>query len=124
MNGGGDPSLGSLRTEGELARIDLVRRYLPAPLIERIPAEDLPWRGRAILALWVLGCPLPMAWILGMGTDHPWVAELRDGVGRLDDARLVADLEATAAARGDGRAVEFGTFGDGTRLGSATPAIS
>lgn len=90
---------------------DVVRRYLPAEFVARIPPADLAWRGRTILLLWVLGYSLQMAWCLGMVDEPEQVRFYRDAMADCDNARLAADLDATAASRGDARHLTFAWLG-------------
>lgn len=91
--------------------MDLVERYLPKHFYVRLPGHERAWRGRIVLLLWALGYPLAMAWSLGLTTDQEMVDVYRDAVARLDDERLVAQLDATKAARGDGSEFSFWTIG-------------
>lgn len=78
---------------------DLIERNLPRELVAHIPPQDRWWRGRTILVLWAIGHPLREAWAFGMDDTPDQAAFYRDMMGRLDDARLSADLEASAAGR-------------------------
>ncbi len=91
---------------------DLVERYLPRDFFVRIRERDRAWRGRIILMLWVVGYPLGMAWSLGLTDDVAMVAFYRDAVSRLDDARLIAALDASVDTRGDGSEFSFWSLGD------------
>lgn len=86
---------------------DLVRRYLPAQFHERIPVQDRSWRGRIVLLLWASGYPLEMAWSIGMTNDPDQVPFYKEAVPQVDDERLVQQLDATAATRGDDGHLEF-----------------
>ena len=61
--------------------------------------------------LWALGYPLEMAWSFGMTADPAQSRRFKAVVAPLTDERLVAQLDATAARRGDGRHLEFVSFG-------------
>ena len=100
---------------------DLLERYLPEPFRRRIPPADRWWRGRAVLLLWALGYPLELAWSFGMTADAELADELRRWMAQLDDARLIADLEASADVRGDGSHIEFASF-DGTAQNPSSEA--
>ena len=89
---------------------DLVERYLPEPLWRRLPVIDRWWRGRMILVLWALGYPLEMAWSYAIHVEGEQATELQAQMAQLPDVRLIADLEATAGARGDGSHLEFVTL--------------
>ncbi len=90
---------------------DVVDRYLPEPLWRRLPPTVRWWRGRTILLLWALGYPLEMAWSYGISAEGELAIELQGWMAQLEDARLIADLEASADARGDGGHSEFATLG-------------
>lgn len=89
----------------------LVGRYLPAHFVARLPTDGRAWRGRTVLLLWALGYPLEMAWSLGMTADPDQSREFEQLMAQLDDQRLVAQLDASAEARGDGSHLEFVSFG-------------
>ena len=90
---------------------DLFERYLPAHFLARLPMDGRAWRGRTVLLLWALGYPLEMAWSLGMGADRDQAREFEQLMARLDDQRLIVQLDASAEARGDGSHLEFVPFG-------------
>ncbi len=90
---------------------DLVERYLPEQLWRRLPSTDRWWRGRTILLLWALGYPLEIAWSYAISAEGEQAAELQSWMPELEDARLIADLEASVAVRGDGGGIEFFVLG-------------
>lgn len=90
---------------------DLVRRYLPAQFLARIPLPDRSFRGRIVLLLWALGYPIEMAWSFGMTGEAEQVRFYKEALSQLDDERLIGQLDATVAIRGDGSHLEFLSFG-------------
>jgi hypothetical protein len=102
----------SLRRRDGAIQDDLVERYLPEPLWRRLPPTDRWWRGRTILLTWALGYPLEMAWSYGISVEGERAAELQGWMAELEDARLIADLEASAEIRGDGGHLEFASLVD------------
>jgi hypothetical protein len=90
---------------------ELLEHYLPAPFRLRLPEGEASWRGRTVLLLWALGYPLEMAWSLGMTADAEQASTFEELISRLDDQRLVAQLDASADIRGDGSHIEFLSFG-------------
>lgn len=96
---------------GRRQRDHLLERYLPTPFRVRLPESQASWRGRTVLLLWALGYPLEMAWSFGMTADAEQARTFEESISRLDDDRLVAQLDATAAIRGDGSHLEFVSFG-------------
>ena len=90
---------------------ELLRRYLPEQFLCRLPAEGAHWRGRMILLLWSLGYHLEHAWWLGMNVSGDPARAFERQIGRLDDDRLIAQLNATVEARGDDSHLEFVSFG-------------
>jgi len=88
-----------------------LKRYLPAAFYERLPRAQRAWRGRTALLLWALGYPLEMAWATAMTGDHKHASDFEELMSRLNDERLVAQLDATAKLRGDGSHLEFVSFG-------------
>jgi hypothetical protein len=96
---------------GRHHRDELLERYLPAPFRLRLPEGDASWRGRTVLLLWALGYPLEMAWSLGMTADVEQASTFEELISRLDDQRLVAQLDASADIRGDGSHLEFVSIG-------------
>lgn len=104
--------LGRVRSRTEADDGDsLLRRYLPRTFYERLPVQQRWWRGRAALLLWALGYPLEMAWSLAMTPDDQQGREFERLMARLDDDRLIAQLDSSAATRGDGSHLEFVSFG-------------
>jgi hypothetical protein len=90
---------------------ELLGRYLPPEFLARLPSgPEARWRGRAILALWTIGYPLEMAWVLSMDPDPAGARHLEETISRLDDERLVDQLEATRDRRGDGSHLAFVSF--------------
>jgi hypothetical protein len=96
---------------GRRDRDELLERYLPAPFRLRLPQGEASWRGRTVLLLWALGYPLEMAWSLGMTADAEQASTFEELMSRLDDRRLVAQLDTTADIRGDGGHLAFVSFG-------------
>lgn len=106
------PRIGTTRKRaGGRGPDGLLRRYLPAPFLARLPEDQATWRGRLVLLLWALGYPLEMAWSLSMTADDEQARSLKDLIAPLTDERLIAQLEATAETRGDGSHLEFVSFG-------------
>ena len=81
--------------------IDPLWRYLPAEFAARLPRKDGFWRGRVALLLWALGYPFEMAWSVAMDRDRATSRRFKASIGRLDDRRLVALLDATEQTRSD-----------------------
>lgn len=79
--------------------IDPLEAYLPASLVALIPPADRWWRVRTVLVLWTVGHSLREAWAFAMNDDPRQVAFYRETMGRIDDRRIIADLEATARER-------------------------
>lgn len=93
-------------------RLDpLLQRYMPPHFGGRLPREGRAWRGRAVLLLWGLGYPFEMAWSLGLSGEADDATELRTSIERLDDARLIELLDATADRRGDASHLMWLAFG-------------
>ena len=108
----GDTPSAARDTSADLAISDnLVERYLPDPFWRRLPVIDRWWRGRTILVLWALGYPLEMAWSYAIHVEGEQATKLQAQMAQLPDRRLIADLEATTGARGDGSDLEFVTVG-------------
>jgi hypothetical protein len=90
---------------------ELLQRYLPPEFLTRLPpGAEASRRGRVVLALWAIGYPLEMAWVLGMDPDPAGARHLDETISRLDDQRLVDQLEATRDRRGDGSHLAFVSF--------------
>lgn len=88
----------------------VLERYLPPLFYERLPVGE-DWRGRLVLCLWALGYPLEMAWSLSMTAEGAHARDLEALISRLEDARLIAQLDATMRIRGDGSNFEFMSVG-------------
>lgn len=97
--------------EGRPNEDDVLKRYLPPAFYERLPPSQMSWRGRTALLLWALGYPLEMAWSAAMTADARHASDFERMMARLDDDRLIAQLDATADVRGDGSHLEFVSFG-------------
>lgn len=109
-----DPSAlakGARIDEGRTNELDVLKRYLPPAFYERLPHGQAAWRGRTALLLWALGYPLEMAWSTAMTADALHASDFERLMARLDDDRLIAQLDATADVRGDGSHLEFVSFG-------------
>jgi hypothetical protein len=90
---------------------ELLQRYLPPEFLTRLPpGHEASWRSRVILALWAIGYPLEIAWVLGMDDDPAQARHLEETISRLDDQRLAEQLEATRDRRGDGSHLAFVSF--------------
>lgn len=97
--------------EGRQSHEALLKKYLPPAFYGRLPHSGASWRGRTALFLWALGYPLEMAWSTAMTRDAQHASDFKRMMARLEDDRLIAQLDATADVRGDGRHLEFVSFG-------------
>ena len=69
---------------------------MPQAFYERLPHDGASWRGRTALLLWALGYPLEMAWSMAMTADAQHASDFKLMMARLEDDRLIAQLDATA----------------------------
>jgi hypothetical protein len=90
---------------------DVVLEWLPAEFAARLEPEDLSWRGRIVLWLWVTGYPLAMAWHLAINDDAETVTGYRALLTDLDDAALEDLLAQTVAERAKETSLTFLTIG-------------
>ena len=79
--------------------IDPLEAYLPRYLVSIIPPDERWWRVRTVLVFWTVGHSLREAWAFAMNDDPRQVAFYRETMGRIDDRRIMGDLEATAHER-------------------------
>jgi hypothetical protein len=87
---------------------ELLQRYLPPELLTRLPpSAEASWCGRVVLAVWAIRYLLEMAWVRGMDPDPADARHFMETIARLDDQRLVDQLEATRDRRGDGSHLAF-----------------
>lgn len=86
---------------------DLLRRYLPATFLRRLPLGEEHWRGRTVLLLWALGYRFELAWVLAMVDDASQAAHYEHAIARLDDQQLIDQLEASSSTRGDASRLSF-----------------